>query len=114
LVEINLLQVTGITNPLGVGFEAMAMIGVRTNGPAQGTADELAIWRDVSYVVIAMGRFDLLVEVVCVDRAHLLSVTERIRSLPTVVSTETFGYLNLVKQIVNWGVPIKDGHSAPM
>ena len=29
----NILQVTGVTNPLGLGFESMAMVGIRTTGP---------------------------------------------------------------------------------
>ena len=32
LCEDNILQVTGITNPLGLGFEAQAMVGIRTAG----------------------------------------------------------------------------------
>jgi Lrp/AsnC family transcriptional regulator, regulator for asnA, asnC and gidA len=107
LVNDNLLQVTGITNPLGVGFDSMAMIGVNTNGPTEPVAEVIAGWKEVSYVVITMGRFDLLVEVVCVDRQQLHSVTDRIRSLESVVATETFGYLDLVKQVVDWGVPMR-------
>ena len=44
--------------------------------------------------MVTTGRFDLLAEVVCADRG-LLDVTNRIRSLPEVVSTETFLYLEL-------------------
>jgi len=43
------------------------------------------------------------VEVVCADRRGLLDVTNRIRSLPQVVSTETFLYLELWKQLYDWG-----------
>ena len=32
----NILQVTGVTNPLGLGFEAQAMVGIRTAGPPEG------------------------------------------------------------------------------
>src|SRR4029077_20675416 len=28
----NILQVTGVTNPLGLGFESQAMVGIRTSG----------------------------------------------------------------------------------
>ena len=30
LCDDNILQVTGVTNPLGLGFEAQAMVGIRT------------------------------------------------------------------------------------
>jgi Lrp/AsnC family transcriptional regulator for asnA, asnC and gidA len=67
-------------------------------------ADELSQWEEADSVVVTTGRFDLLVEVVCADRRGLLDVTNRIRSLPEVVSTETFLYLELWKQLYDWGV----------
>src|SRR6476659_9284665 len=32
LVDDGILLVTGVTNPLGLGFEAQAMIGIKTSG----------------------------------------------------------------------------------
>jgi Lrp/AsnC family transcriptional regulator for asnA, asnC and gidA len=104
LCDQSILQVTGVTNPLGLGFEAQAMVGVRTTGPPEVVADVLAQWEEADYVVVTTGRFDLLIEVVCADRRGLLDVTNRIRSLPAVVSTETFLYLELWKQLYDWGV----------
>jgi Lrp/AsnC family transcriptional regulator, regulator for asnA, asnC and gidA len=99
----DILQVTGVTNPLGLGFEAQAMVGVRTTGPPATVADEIAAWDEADYVVITAGQFDLLVEVLCSDRRHLLEVMDRIRSLDGVVSTESFLYLELWKQLYDWG-----------
>ena len=104
LCDQNILQVTGVTNPLGLGFEAQAMVGVRTTGPPERVADEIAQWDEADYVVVTAGRFDVLVEVVCADRHGLLDVTNRIRRLPEVVSTESFLYLELWKQLYDWGV----------
>jgi Lrp/AsnC family transcriptional regulator for asnA, asnC and gidA len=106
LCDQNILQVTGVTNPLGLGFEAQAMVGVRTSGPPEVVADEIARWDEADYVVVTAGRFDVLVEVVCTDRHGLLDVTNRIRRLPEVVSTETFLYLELWKQLYDWGVGV--------
>lgn len=111
LVDANVLQVTGITNPLGVGFESMAMIGVKTSAPALPIAEEIASWEEVSYVVVTVGRYDLLVEVVCVTRKQLVDVTERLRGINGVAATETFGYLDLVKQVVDWGVPLHESNA---
>jgi Lrp/AsnC family transcriptional regulator, regulator for asnA, asnC and gidA len=101
-----ILQVTGVTNPLGLGFEAMAMIGVRTAGPPDLVADEIAKWDEADYVVVTAGQYDLLVELVCADRRQLLDVTNRMRSLEGVVSTETFLYLDLWKQLYEWGARV--------
>jgi Lrp/AsnC family transcriptional regulator for asnA, asnC and gidA len=103
LVEDGILLVTGVTNPLGLGFQAQALIGVKTSGDPEPIADEIAGWDDASYVVVAAGRFDLLVEVVCDDRRHLLELTTRLRGVEGVVSTETFQYLSLAKQVYSWG-----------
>ena len=80
------------------------MVGIRTAGAPELVADELARWEEADYVVVTAGRFDLLVEVVCADRRALLDVTNRIRALPGVVSTESFLYLELWKQLYDWGV----------
>ena len=103
LVDDGILQVTGVTNPLGLGFDAMAMIGVNTTGSPEPVADEISGWEESSYVVVTAGRFDVLVEVVCVDRHHLLELTSRARAIEGVLSTETFPYLQLAKQVFAWG-----------
>jgi Lrp/AsnC family transcriptional regulator for asnA, asnC and gidA len=98
----DILQVVGVTNPLGLGFD-QAMVGVRTSGPPDAVADEIARWPEADYVVATAGSFDLLVEVVCSDRRELLDLTNRMRDLEGVVSTETFLYLDMVKQLYDWG-----------
>ena len=108
LVDDGILQVTGVTNPLGLGFEAMAMIGIKTTGSPEPVADAIAAWEETTYVVVSAGRFDVLLEVVCVDRRHLLDVTGRVRALPGVVTTETFLYLTLAKQVFSWGTHVED------
>jgi Lrp/AsnC family transcriptional regulator, regulator for asnA, asnC and gidA len=102
LCEDDILQVVGVTNPLGLGFE-QALIGVKTSGPPQPCADEIASWPEADYVVITAGQYDLVVEIVAADRRDLLDVTNRMRALDGVVSTETFLYLDLVKQLYDWG-----------
>ncbi len=103
LCDDHILKVTGVTNPLGLGFEAQAMVGVRTAGPPENVADEIAHWPEAEYVVVTAGQFDILVELVCADRRALLDATNRIRSLDDVVSTESFLYLELWKQLYEWG-----------
>ncbi|MSO96158.1 MAG: Lrp/AsnC family transcriptional regulator [Thermoleophilia bacterium] len=99
----HILQVTAVTNPLGLGYDAQAMIGVCTAGPSQPVADAIAGLDEAEYVVLAAGRFDILVEVLCADRRALLDIANRIRSLDGVTSTESFLYLELWKQLYDWG-----------
>jgi Lrp/AsnC family transcriptional regulator for asnA, asnC and gidA len=88
---------------MGLGFDAIAMVAVKTAGSPQPVATEIADWDEAGYVVITAGQYDVLVELVCENRAHLLEVTTRIRDVKSVVSTETFMYLELWKQLYDWG-----------
>jgi len=109
LCEDDIIQVTAVTNPLGLGFDAMAMVGIRTSGPPERVADEIARWDEAGYVVVTAGQFDILVELVCADRRQLLDVTNRMRELDGVVSTESFLYLELWKQLYDWGARVENG-----
>ena len=109
LCDENILQVTGVTNPLELGFEAQAMVGIRTTGAPEPVADEIAKWDEAGYVVVTAGQYDILVELVCADRRQLLELTNRIRSLAGVTSTESFLYLALWKQLYDWGAPVGNG-----
>jgi Lrp/AsnC family transcriptional regulator for asnA, asnC and gidA len=109
LCDDDILQVTGVTNPLGLGFEAQAMVGIRTTGAPEPVADEIAKWSEAGYVVVTAGQYDILVELVCADRRQLLGLTNKIRALEGVASTESFLYLALWKQLYDWGAPVGNG-----
>ena len=98
LLDAGVMQVVAVTNPLSIGYRRMAMIGVRTQGPSDSIAEALQAMPDIDYLVITAGSFDLLCEVVMSNDADLLDLTNRIRKVPGVVSTESFIYLDLVKQ----------------
>ena len=85
------------------------MVGIRTGGAPEPVADVIAQWEEADYVVITAGQFDILVELVCEDRRQLLDVTNRMRELEGVVSTESFLYLELWKQLYDWGARVEDG-----
>ena len=102
LTNEGILQVVAVTNPLGLGFE-QALIGVKTSGPPSDVADEISRWSEADYVVVTAGQFDLVVELVAADRRELLGLTNRLRALDGVVSTETFFYLEMWKQLYDWG-----------
>ena len=104
LLDAGVMQVVAVTDPLQLGFTRQAMIGVRADGNLSDLADKLAALPEVDYVVVTAGSFDLLVEVVCNDDDHLLSLLNNsIRSVPGVRDSETFVYLKLAKQTYTWG-----------
>src|SRR4029077_7139776 len=103
MTDAGMVQVVAVTNPLSLGLRRMAMIGVHTEGPTDDLAKALQAMEDIDYLVITAGSFDFMCEVVVEDDGVLLDLTNRIRSVPGVVSTETFIYLDLVKQTFAWG-----------
>lgn len=104
LTESGAMQVVAVTDPLSVGFTVQAMIGVQADGDLRAIGAGLAAVDEIDYVVVASGRYDLLLEVVCEDSEHLFElVNDVIRTTPGVRSAEVFTYLDLVKQTYTWG-----------
>jgi Lrp/AsnC family transcriptional regulator for asnA, asnC and gidA len=104
LIDSGVMQVVAVTDPLSIGFTVQALIGLRADGDLRALAASLSTHDEIDYVVIASGGFDLLVEVVCEDAAHLMRlVNDTIRATPGVRSAEVFTYLDLVKQTYSWG-----------
>ena len=104
LMDRGILQIVGVADPGKLGFQ-QTLIGVRcTPGRLIAVAEELAKLPEVDYVVIASGRFDILIEVVAEDNEALLQfLTERLQTIEGVRDTETFTYHRLVKQTYQFG-----------
>ena len=104
LMKQGVLQVVGVTDPLRLGYDQMAMVGVRCESERLlGVADEIAQLPEVTYVVVTAGAYDLLVETVCRDNGELLFfLADKLRRIQGVVSTETFVYLRITKQTFHW------------
>lgn len=105
LIERGVLQIVGVADPLKLGYDQMAMIGVRCDGAhLMAAAEAIARLPEVIYVVATAGAYDLLVEAVCADSDGLLTfLTEQLGQVEGVRSTETFVYLRIVKQSYQWG-----------
>jgi Lrp/AsnC family transcriptional regulator, regulator for asnA, asnC and gidA len=105
LIEGGVMQIVAVTDPLELGFGRQAMVGIRVSGSVAPVADAIAELDEVDYVVVTAGSFDVLAEVVAESDESLLEIlSERIRTIPGVVTTETFVYLRLRKQTYSWGV----------
>src|SRR6266581_1460681 len=83
--------------------DILQLVGLKTTGSPGPVADEISSWPEADYVVVTAGQYDLVVEVVADDRRGLLELTNRMRALDGVVTTETFFYLEMWKQLYDWG-----------
>src|SRR6187551_2354071 len=72
LIERGIMQVVGVTDPLKLGFQQWAMIGIRCEAARLiAVAEAVAEMPEVDYVVITAGTYDLLIETVCEDNEAL-------------------------------------------
>lgn len=101
LIQDGVLQVVAVTNPLLMGYHMMALIGIKADGNRlHEIARQIASFEEVIYLVLCTGSYDLLAEVICHDNAHLLRfLTERLYAVKGVRDTETFIYLDIVKEV---------------
>ena len=101
LVDMGMLKVVAISNPLQRGFKTMALIGIRTDGNKMlDVADAVSKLKEVVYLVVVSGRFDIMAEVICRDHEDLLNfITEKLYAIEGVREAETFMHLKIVKEI---------------
>jgi len=101
LVELGVLKVVAISNPLLMGYTTMAMIGIRTDGERMlEVAEKVSTFDEVIYLIVVSGRFDIMCEVVCRDHAHLLQfLTEKLYKVEGVRESESFMHLKIQKEV---------------
>ena len=101
LVEMGLLKVVAITNPLQRGFKTMAMIGIRTDGRRMlEVAEAVAGLPEVVYLIVVSGQYDLMTEVFCRDPEELLRfITEKLYAIDGVREVESFLHLKIIKEV---------------
>jgi Lrp/AsnC family transcriptional regulator for asnA, asnC and gidA len=104
LTDSGVMQVVAVTDPMQLGFYRQAMVGVTVTGDTTVVAEALSKLKEVDYVVLTAGSFDILAEVVCENDEDLIDLlNKQIRNIEGVRATETFVYLKLQKQFYNWG-----------
>jgi len=105
--EHGLLQIVGIADPLRIGFDRMALLGVKVRpGTLQAVCEAVTALPETSYVAETAGSFDLFVELVCRDTGHFAELLKnRIHRIDGVVAVESFLVLEIHKMAYGWGVP---------
>lgn len=108
MIAGNALQVIAVGNPLTLGFESMAWLGIRVaeGSNIEQTATALADVPSIDYVVLPAGRYDLMAELVCEDQAQLLkTLQDDVGAITGISNVESFLYLRLLYKsaIGAWG-----------
>lgn len=83
-----------------MGQSKMAVIGIKADGyRLRDITTEISAFKEVIYLVLLTGRYDLFAEVVCKDKDHLLDLlTHKLYKVKGVRGSETFMYRELVKE----------------
>src|SRR5580693_1421592 len=68
LKDSGVMQIVAITDPLLLGYGREALIGIRVQGDVRLVADKIAAIDEANYVVMTAGSFDIIAEVIAVDR----------------------------------------------
>jgi Lrp/AsnC family transcriptional regulator for asnA, asnC and gidA len=105
LISRRVVQIVGVTDPLAMGFQQPALIGLKVDASKlEEISEQIGALDEVTYLVVTAGRYDLVCEVVCEDNDHLLRVlTERLAKIKGIRSTETLVELRFVKESYQWG-----------
>ena len=101
LIESGCIKIVAISNPLRMGYNTMALIGIRVEGQQlMEIAERIATLEEVIYLILTSGSYDIMAEVICRDHAHLLQfLTERLYQIDGVRESETFMHLKIVKEV---------------
>jgi DNA-binding Lrp family transcriptional regulator len=103
------LKVIAVGNPLNLGFNSMAWLGINLNTGADYDAVTrgLATIPAIDYVVVPTGRYDVMAELVCRDPATMLrTLIDDIGAITDIAHVEPFVYLKLLYKSTAgaWGV----------
>lgn len=104
LVEQGIVQTIAVVDPFAVGYNAPALIGICVEpGRVYSVAQALENLTEVSYLVLILGAYDLVVEVFCRDREHLTRlITDQIQTIAGIRTTETLVIGEIFKLSFNW------------
>ena len=73
LVDMGILRIVAITNPLRMGSSSMALIGLKAQGEQLlEVADKIAALDEIFSLIVVNGAYEIIVEAVCRDQHHLL------------------------------------------
>ncbi|MET9908384.1 Lrp/AsnC family transcriptional regulator [Streptomyces sp. NPDC006476] len=105
LLDSRAVQVVGVTDPMAMGGQAMALLGITVDGDVRAVADELARHPEVVYSVLTSGGFDLFAEVVAPGPRELLDfVNDVVRPVEGVERIQPFPYFGIHTHRFLWDV----------
>ncbi len=106
LLDERLMSIVAVPTPEASGMNLSAILGVSVELTAiHEVANTIRSYREVRYVGMSAGRYDLMVEAFFADQEHLLEfVTDKLGCLSGITNLETSIILKVVKFSYEWEI----------
>jgi len=106
LVSRGLINIVAVPTPRAVGMNLSAIIGISVELPKlHDISRELKQQREVRYIGVSSGRYDIIVEAFFFDQRHLLDfISTRLGRIEGITSLETSVILDVVKFSYEWEI----------
>ena len=106
LVSRGLINVVAVPTPRAVGMNLSAIIGISVTLPRlRAVSDELKRLREVRYVGVSTGRYDIIVEAFFFDQQHFLEfISTTLSRMDGITGIETSMILDVVKFSYEWEI----------
>jgi len=108
LTASKVLRVIGVADPIALGFQAFALVGLKVAGgyDPHEVAQHYSARDEVTYVIFTAGRYDLMIEVVCETHEQLgRFLREHCYSRKELKAIEPMVGLAMFKSMLKWGQP---------
>lgn len=106
LVSRGLINIVAVPTPRAVGMNLSAIIGISVNLPRiRAVSEDLKRQREVRYIGVSTGRYDIIVEAFFFNQQHFLDfISNRLGGLEGINSLETSIILDVVKFSYEWEI----------
>lgn len=106
LTTTGLINVVAVPTPQAVGMNLSAIIGISVLLPQlRQVSERLRNQREVRYVGVSTGRYDIIVEAFFFDQQHFLDfISNSLGRMPGVTGLETSMILEVVKFSYEWEI----------
>jgi len=106
LVSLGLINIVAVPTPRAVGLNLSAIIGISVNLPKlREISEELKRQKEVRYVGVSTGRYDIIVEAFFFDQQHFLDfISSKLSRMDGITGLETSMILDVVKFSYEWEI----------
>lgn len=108
MIAAKVLRIIGVADPVALGNEGYALVAMNLNAGADPrvVSRRFEALEEVTFILFAAGRYDLVVEVICETHRGLRDfLLEHCYGQPDIAAIEPMLALALYKNLMKWGRP---------